>query len=153
MLTEEQMAMVEEGMQVLTQGVEMMHYDISASETIKKKVVWVDSEIHRICVYYAKPEKADVKDIEKGKVNPGVYLRDLSEVRLGRGCYDFMENEDPPDNEDLCLALIGSERTICLELPSKVVNVLFYPIMSDISSYSFLVTGLLIDLNLLQEAF
>lgn len=120
MLTEDQMVLVEEGMKVLSQGVEMIHYDISASETQKKKVVWVDTDIHRICVYYAKPEERDKKDVETGKVSPGIYFRDLSEVRLGRGCYDFMEDADPPENEDQCLALIGSERTICLELPSKV---------------------------------
>jgi hypothetical protein len=120
MLSEDQMVLVEEGMKVLLQGVEMIHYDISASETQKRKVVWVDAEIHRICVYYAKPEEKNAKDIEKGKVCPGIYFRDLSEVRLGYGCYDFMEDADPPENEDQCLALIGSERSICLELPSKV---------------------------------
>ena len=119
MLSDDEMLMVEEGMKVLLQGVEMIHYDISASETQKRKVVWVDPDIHRICVYYAKPDEKDAKDIEKGKVNPGIYFRDLSEVRLGHGCYDFMEDADPPENEDQCLALIGSERSICLELPSK----------------------------------
>ena len=108
---------VEEGLKVLTQGVEMLHYDVSASETIKRKVVWVDPRIHRICVYYEKPED---HDFEKGKVSPGIYFRDLSEVRRGYNSYDFMENDDPPEHEDVCLALIGSERSICLQLPSKV---------------------------------
>jgi hypothetical protein len=117
MLTPEEVEMVDEGLKVLTKGVEMVHYDVSASETQKKKVVWVDTKIHRICIYHTKPEE---KEVEKGKVNPGIYFRDLSEVRLGFGCFDFMEDADPPENEDQCLALIGTERSICLELPSKV---------------------------------
>jgi len=116
MLSEEEMTLVDEGLKVLTQGVEMIHYDVSASETQKRKVVWVDTKIHRICIYHVKPED---KEVEKGKVHPGIYFRDLSEVRLGHGCFDFMEDSDPPENEEQCLALIGTERSICLELPSK----------------------------------
>jgi hypothetical protein len=120
-MSPEEASLVDEGMTVLSQGVEMIHFDVSASDTQRRKVVWVDAKIHRICVYYNKPEETDVAH-GKGKVSPGIYLRDLSEVRRGFGAFDFMENEVPPETEGCCLALIGSERSICLQLPSKVIS-------------------------------
>ncbi len=59
-------------------------------------------------------------DRSKGKVPPGLYLRDIGEVREGANAYDFIHNSEPPELDDQCLALIGTERTICLQLPSKV---------------------------------
>lgn len=63
-------------------------------------------------------------DRSKGKVPPGLYLRDIGEVREGANAYDFIHNAEPPELDDQCLSLIGTERTICLQLPSKVHRVL-----------------------------
>lgn len=48
-------------------------------------------------------------------------MRDLSEIRAGVNSYDFQHTKYPPDNPHYCLCLIGSERTISLEMPSKVI--------------------------------
>jgi hypothetical protein len=78
-----------------------------------------DPDILRICVDVARPNQ---HDRARGKVPPGLYLRDIGEVREGAKAFDFMRNSEPPEEEDFdnCLALIGTERTICLQLPSKV---------------------------------
>lgn len=55
-----------------------------------------------------------------GKIPAGIYLRDISEIREGADSFDFAENKSPPKNETECLSLVGSERTISLQLPSKV---------------------------------
>lgn len=47
-------------------------------------------------------------------------MRDIAEVRGGFDSYDFTKNTNAPTDPDLCLSLIGSERTISLELPGKV---------------------------------
>ena len=47
-------------------------------------------------------------------------MRDIAEVRGGFDTYDFRRNATPPSDPDCCLSLIGSERTISLELPGKV---------------------------------
>ncbi len=57
-----------------------------------------------------------------GKVPPGLYMRDIAEVRKGWDSFDFKTNGDPPLDPDRCLSLIGTERTISLELPSKVIH-------------------------------
>jgi hypothetical protein len=59
-------------------------------------------------------------DRAKGKTSPGLYMRDIAEVRGGDFSYDFQKNVSRPANADLCLSLIGSERTISLELPGKM---------------------------------
>lgn len=109
---------VREAFQILTQGVEMVHYDVRAGRgpTRNKKIVWMDPDILRICVDVSRPSQLDRS---KGKVPPGLYLRDIGEVREGANAYDFIHNSEPPDLDDQCLSLIGTERTICLQLPSK----------------------------------
>lgn len=67
-------------------------------------------------------------DRSKGKVPPGLYLRDIGEVREGANAYDFIHNAEPPELDDQCLSLIGTERTICLQLPSKVSYTIFFVI-------------------------
>ena len=56
-------------------------------------------------------------------------MRDIAEVRGGFDTYDFRRNATPPSDPDCCLSLIGSERTISLELPGKVrrlSHIIFY---------------------------
>lgn len=60
-------------------------------------------------------------DKSKGKIPAGLYLRDIGEVREGANAFDFLKSSDPPEYDAQCLALIGSERAICLQLPSKVL--------------------------------
>ena len=103
---------------ILTQGVEMIHYDTKQPIAVKKKrIVWMDSDILRVCVDDKRPT---LIDRAKGKMSPGLYMRDIAEVRGGDFSYDFRKNQAPPQNPDLCLSLIGSERTISLELPGKM---------------------------------
>jgi hypothetical protein len=59
----------------------------------------------------------------EGKIPPGLYLRDIAEIREGAESFQFTENKIPPRNVHNCLSLVGSERTISLELPSKVLSV------------------------------
>lgn len=59
----------------------------------------------------------------QGKIPPGLYLRDISEVREGSDSFHFTHSQVPPKDPDNCLSLIGSERTVCLELPSKVCSI------------------------------
>lgn len=51
---------------------------------------------------------------------PGLYLRDISETRLGSNAYDFINHSDPPDHDEYCLSLIGTECVLCLQLPTQV---------------------------------
>lgn len=116
----------------------MVHYDVRAGRgpTKNKKIVWMvslfisfsrgesliflfwqDPDILRICVDVSRPSQLDRS---KGKVPPGLYLRDIGEVREGAKAYDFIHNAEQPEYDDRCLSLIGTERTICLELPSNV---------------------------------
>lgn len=59
----------------------------------------------------------------KGKVSPGLYLRDIGEVRAGSRAFDFQQSSyySPKEAEsEQCMSLIGTERTLCLLLKSKV---------------------------------
>lgn len=56
----------------------------------------------------------------KGEPFPGLYMRDIAEVRAGVNCSGFQKNKKTPSNPQACLSLIGSERTICLEMPGEV---------------------------------
>ena len=85
-----------------------------------------DSDIYRICVDSVRPSMAERA---QGKIPPGVYLRDIAEIREGAESFHFTENKSPPRNSNNCLSLVGSEKTISLELPSKV-SILYYIIYS-----------------------
>lgn len=76
-----------------------------------------DSDIYRICVDSIRPSMAERA---QGKIPPGIYLRDIAEIREGAESFQFTENKVPPRDINNCLSLVGSERTISLELPSKV---------------------------------
>jgi len=86
------------------------------ASSITKRIVWMDSDIYRICVDTVRPSMAERA---QGKIPPGLYLRDISEIREGANSFQFSENATPPENAQCCLSLVGSERTISLELPSK----------------------------------
>lgn len=50
----------------------------------------------------------------------GLYLRDIAETRLGSNAYDFIKHNDPPEHDEYCLSLIGTECILCLQLPTQV---------------------------------
>lgn len=73
----------------------------------------------RLCVDVRRPTLADRA---QGKIPPGIYMRDIAIVLMGAAAaraYDFGYDGSLPDNTDHCLALIATERAICLELPSE----------------------------------
>ena len=110
---------IREAFSILSQGVEMVHYNVingKFGKTRVKKIVWMDPDILRICVDIARPSTIDRA---KGKVPPGAYLRDVAEVREGAEAYDFRRSTQAPQDDDNCLSLIGTECVLCLELPSK----------------------------------
>jgi hypothetical protein len=78
-----------------------------------------EPDILRICV---DTERLNQRARQGGKVPPGLYLRDIGEVREGARAYDFTNVPHPtaPGDDDQCLSLIGSERTICLKMKTKV---------------------------------
>jgi len=97
----------------------MVQYEannLTGRTSIGDRIVWMDSDIYRICVDSVRPS---IAERAMGKIPPGIYLRDISEVREGIDTYNFKKNKKKPSDVDTCLSLIGSERTISLELPSK----------------------------------
>jgi hypothetical protein len=125
---EEHSQKLKEAFAILTQGVEMVHYDCMHAKVITsmrmKKIVWMDADILRLCVDVTRPTLADRG---KGKVPPGLYMRDISEVRKGSDSCDFQKNPSGvPEHDEHCLSLIATERTISLELPSKFARDWFF---------------------------
>jgi hypothetical protein len=115
---------IREAFAILTQGVEMVHYDVKSTKKAgvpskKTKIVWMDSDILRFCVDDSRPT---LIDRAKGKMPPGIYMRDIAEVRAGDESFDFRENMFRPADPECCLSLIGTERTLSLELPGKVTR-------------------------------
>jgi hypothetical protein len=106
---------------ILSQGVEMMHYDSKLIKTGPrlKKLCWLEPELLRICIDY---KRSSVEDLGKLKIPPGLYLRDISEVRAGVTAYDFQQTKVPPQDPDCCFSIIGSEATICVELPTPSIR-------------------------------
>ena len=82
-----------------------------------------DSDILRLCVDFRRPTLADRA---KGKVPPGIYMRDIAVILKGdeaAACFDFAYSQSPPSKSEQCLTLIATERAICLELPSGVRSI------------------------------
>lgn len=114
---------VRQAFQVLTQGVELVHYDgRNSSRASSEKLLWLDPDILRICVDISRPNQ---RQRAKGKVSPGLYLRDIGEVRAGSRAFDFQQSSyySPKEAEsEQCMSLIGTERTLCLLLKSKTAR-------------------------------
>jgi hypothetical protein len=58
-----------------------------------------------------------------GKIAPGIYIRDISEIREGMNSYHFKNYSPRPTDEDRLLSIVGTEKTISLELPSQVNHI------------------------------
>lgn len=110
--------MVREAFHILTQGVEMTHYEVNTGMrrtfSTETKVVWLNPDTLRLCVNKERPP------VVQNKVYPGVYLRDVAEVVGGAHTFGFATHPDPPSYHEQCLNIIASERTLCLQLPSEV---------------------------------
>ena len=110
--------MVREGFHILTQGVEMTHYEVHKgfrkTYSNELKIVWLNPDSLRICVTKNRPP------VVQNQVYPGVYLRDVVEIVGGAHTYAFATRPEPPENEETCLNIIASECTLCLQLPSEV---------------------------------
>lgn len=72
--------------------------------------------MYRICIATTRPTVAERL---AGKIPPGLYLRDICEVRPGPDSVNFRRNNKPPSEADHCLSLIGTEKTYSIEFPSK----------------------------------
>ena len=94
---------------------------MSKKSSVHGRIVWMDSDTYRICVDSSRPA---VVDRAKGKIPPGVYLRDICEVRAGSDAFHYTQNAKKPAEPEHCLSLVGTERTISLEFPSIVSHLL-----------------------------
>mmetsp|Transcript_29705 Transcript_29705/g.30112 ORF Transcript_29705/g.30112 Transcript_29705/m.30112 type:complete len:284 (+) Transcript_29705:441-1292(+) len=97
----------------------MVHYESiqkKGEKTKIKKIMWMDPDILRLCVDVQRPT---IRERARGRIPFGVYMRDIAEVRKGNSAYGFLKSSEPPSDSDTCLSLVGSERTICIQLPSK----------------------------------
>jgi len=118
-IEEEKNQKIREAFQILTQGVEMVHYEAvrkKGEKTKIKKIMWMDPDILRLCVDVQRPT---IRERARGRIPFGIYMRDIAEVRKGYNSYGFSKSSDPPAEKETCLSLIGSERTVCIQLPSK----------------------------------
>jgi len=75
-----------------------------------------EAESLRICCDSTRPS---LQQRNKGFVPPGLYIRDIAEVRAGERSYDFQSSTQTPADSKCCLSLIGSERSISIEYPSE----------------------------------
>jgi hypothetical protein len=62
----------------------------------------------------------------KGLIPPGVYLRDISEVRAGLDSYHIQHHQKPPIEATHVLSIVASEKTITVEFPSKFTRDWFH---------------------------
>ena len=111
--------MIREAFAVLSQGVELTVYNTrlgNKGQQVIKNIVWIDPDILRICADTSRPS---IVDRALGKVAVGLYMRDISEVREGDDALDFKTSPMPPLDRDKCLSLLGTERALCFEMPSK----------------------------------
>jgi hypothetical protein len=64
-----------------------------------------------------------------GKVSPGIFLRDVSEIRAGFDAFNFHNcRAAAPTDEDHCLSIVGTECTLAIEFPTKVrpINIIYF---------------------------
>mmetsp|Transcript_26523 Transcript_26523/g.28926 ORF Transcript_26523/g.28926 Transcript_26523/m.28926 type:complete len:319 (+) Transcript_26523:304-1260(+) len=111
---------------ILTQGIEVLQYEVDRStgkSNVHGRIFWIDSDIYRLCIDTYRPT---IADRVKGFIPPGVYLRDISEVRAGLDSYHFRKHKKAPVEPTHCLSLVASERTVTVEFPSKFTRDWFY---------------------------
>jgi len=110
---------IREAFSILTQGIEITQYDFDVyanKATVGTRICWLDSDMYRIFINLSRPTVAERLS---GKIPPGLYLRDICEVRPGPDAVNFSRNSRQPNDPDHCLSLIGTEKTFSIEFPSK----------------------------------
>jgi hypothetical protein len=110
---------------VLKRGIEIDHFQISslASTAVVRQVFWLNQKSMRLCI---DDNRATVDDIENQTAPPGVYIRDVAEIREGFDAYQFRENKCPPNDAGRCLSIVGSERTVAVQFNSQFLRDWFY---------------------------
>ena len=119
---EENAHKIREAFYILTQGVDIMQYKAGGGKRKGEKirqVLWLEPELLRICVDSRRVTSADV---QRSVTSTGLYLRDIAEIRGGSNAYAFRNSTYPPENENFCLSLIGTETTVCIEFPSQFIR-------------------------------
>ena len=116
---EEREILVREGFHILTQGAEMVHYEVHnmglrTTYANSTKILWLNPDSLRLCITKNRPPISDER------LYPGVYLRDVAEVVGGDHTFAFATHPEKPNSQEQCLNIIASERTLCLQLPSEV---------------------------------
>jgi hypothetical protein len=110
---------IREAFSILTQGIEITQYDVNVhtgKQFAASRILWLDSDMYRICIDTTRPTVAERL---AGKIPPGLYLRDICEVRPGPDSVNFKRNHKQPSAGDHCLSLIGTEKSYSIEFPSK----------------------------------
>lgn len=111
---------IREAFSILSQGIEITQYNYSMTSLKSFKlhgVLWLDSNMFRICLDTA---RSTVSERIRGKIPPGIYLRDMCEVRPGFDTVNVKFNRVKPESPDQVLTMIGTENSYTVELPSKV---------------------------------
>jgi hypothetical protein len=91
-----------------------MKYATTGSKP-QERVLWLDRSGARLYLDHRK--RFDSKGNEKG-----LYLRDISQVRPGCNTVAFKKSSQHAPPSDKCFSLIGTERTLDMEMPTAFVR-------------------------------
>ena len=99
---------------LLLQGMCVMKYSMKSGKKAERHL-WLDRTGTRL--YIARKKVVDTNASTKG-----LYLRDISEIRAGTDSNTFAQLKSqgvaPPPDKSKCFSLIGTERTIDVEMPT-----------------------------------
>jgi myosin heavy subunit len=111
---EAEMAELREFWTILLRGLVVMKYATTGSKP-QERVLWLDRSGARLYLDHRK--RFDSKGNEKG-----LYLRDISQVRPGCNTQAFLKSRQHAPPADKCFSLIGTERTLDMEMPTAFVR-------------------------------
>ncbi len=116
-LQEEDMDDINSAYDYLLEGIDALYYERDGSTTNKKRTLWFDRNQLRVCV-----DDQKMNSSPKNKLSIGICLRDIADIRLGTGSYNFKNIEESKKDSDCCFSIIGSERTMSMQTLSKVMH-------------------------------
>jgi hypothetical protein len=111
---EAEMAELREFWTILLRGLVVMKYATTGSKP-QDRVLWLDRSGERL--YLDVEKRFDSKGNEKG-----LYLRDISQVRSGCNTQTFLKARAHAPPTEKCFSLIGTERTLDMEMPTAFVR-------------------------------
>jgi myosin heavy subunit len=111
---EAEMAELREFWTILLRGLVVMKYATTGSKP-QERVLWLDRSGARLYLDHRK--RFDSKGNEKG-----LYLRDISQVRPGCNTQAFLKSRAHAPPTEKCFSLIGTERTLDMEMPTAFVR-------------------------------